>query len=32
MVRTGNTAAAGFYERLGYTDADCVVLGRRLDG
>jgi ribosomal protein S18 acetylase RimI-like enzyme len=32
MVRTGNTAAAGFYERLGYTDAGCIVLARRLDG
>jgi ribosomal protein S18 acetylase RimI-like enzyme len=31
MVRSGNTAAVGFYERLGYTDTECVVLGRRLD-
>ena len=31
MVRSGNTAAVGFYERLGYTDTACVVLGRRLD-
>ncbi|MBT0771220.1 GNAT family acetyltransferase [Kineosporia sp. J2-2] len=30
MVRADNTAAAGFYERLGYTDAEVVVLGKRL--
>ena len=29
MVRGTNTATIGFYERLGYTDQDCVVLGRR---
>ncbi len=32
MVRAANTAAVGFYEHLGYADADVVVLGRRLDG
>ncbi|MBD5786828.1 GNAT family acetyltransferase [Cellulosimicrobium terreum] len=30
MVRSTNTAVRGFYERLGYTDQECVVLGRRL--
>ena len=29
MVRGTNTATIGFYERLGYADQDCVVLGRR---
>lgn len=32
MVRATNRSAVGFYERLGYTDADVMVLGRRLDG
>jgi ribosomal protein S18 acetylase RimI-like enzyme len=32
MVRSTNQAAVGFYEHLGYADADVVVLGRRLDG
>jgi ribosomal protein S18 acetylase RimI-like enzyme len=32
MVRATNKAAVGFYERLGYADADVIVLGRRLDG
>jgi ribosomal protein S18 acetylase RimI-like enzyme len=32
MVRATNMAAVGFYEHLGYADADVVVLGRRLDG
>lgn len=32
MVRRTNAATAAFYAALGYTDADCVVLGRRLDG
>ena len=32
MVRTTNKAVVGFYEHLGYVDADVVVLGRRLDG
>jgi ribosomal protein S18 acetylase RimI-like enzyme len=31
MVRVENAAVAAFYERLGYADAGCVVLGRRLD-
>lgn len=31
MVRHGNSPAVGFYEKLGYTDADVTVLGRRLD-
>lgn len=30
MVRHTNTAARGFYERLGYADAETVVLGRFL--
>jgi hypothetical protein len=30
MVRGTNTAARGFYERLGYDDARTVVLGRWL--
>lgn len=32
MVRATNAAVVGFYERLGYVDTECVVLGRRLDG
>ncbi len=32
MVRADNAPAAAFYERLGYADAQVVVLGRRLDG
>lgn len=32
MVRGDNTAAIGFYERIGYEHVDVVVLGRRLDG
>ena len=31
MVRAANQAVVGFYEHLGYVDADVVVLGRRLD-
>ena len=31
MVRAGNAAAVGFYAKLGYLDAEVVVLGRRLD-
>ncbi len=31
MVRTGNPQAVAFYEALGYTDGDVVVLGRFLD-
>lgn len=30
MVRSTNVAVQGFYARLGYSDAECVVLGRRL--
>ncbi|WP_369799750.1 GNAT family N-acetyltransferase [Cellulosimicrobium sp. I38E] len=30
MVRSTNVAVRGFYERLGYTDQECVVLGRPL--
>jgi ribosomal protein S18 acetylase RimI-like enzyme len=31
MVRATNKGALGFYEHLGYADAQTVVLGRRLD-
>lgn len=31
MVRAGNEAALGFYDRLGYESSDVVVLARRLD-
>jgi ribosomal protein S18 acetylase RimI-like enzyme len=31
MVRADNSAARGFYERLGYLVEDTAVLGRRLD-
>lgn len=31
MVRATNSAVIGFYAALGYTDQDCVVLGRRTD-
>jgi len=31
MVRTTNEDVAGFYAGLGYTDAGCSVLGRRVD-
>lgn len=31
MVRASNTAALGFYSRLGYVDQDCIVLGRRFE-
>jgi ribosomal protein S18 acetylase RimI-like enzyme len=31
MVRAGNAAAVGFYAKLGYLDAEVLVLGRRLD-
>ncbi|WP_308200594.1 GNAT family N-acetyltransferase [Cellulosimicrobium funkei] len=30
MVRATNDAVRGFYERLGYADQECVVLGRPL--
>lgn len=32
LVRGENRAVVGFYEALGYTLNDTVVLGRRLDG
>jgi ribosomal protein S18 acetylase RimI-like enzyme len=32
LVRRENTGVLGFYEKLGYTDQDCVALGKRLDG
>ncbi|TFB97515.1 GNAT family acetyltransferase [Cryobacterium adonitolivorans] len=31
MVRETNTAANGFYDRLGFADADVRVLAKRLD-
>jgi ribosomal protein S18 acetylase RimI-like enzyme len=31
MVRATNQAAVGFYEHLGYTESEVMVLGRRLD-
>jgi ribosomal protein S18 acetylase RimI-like enzyme len=31
MVRESNTAVTGFYDRLGFTDADVRVLAKRLD-
>jgi ribosomal protein S18 acetylase RimI-like enzyme len=31
MVRATNEATVGFYQHLGYTDSEVVVLGRRLD-
>ena len=31
MVRESNRAVIGFYDRLGYTDADVRVLAKRLD-
>jgi ribosomal protein S18 acetylase RimI-like enzyme len=31
MVRRTNPGVIGFYEALGYADADTVVLGRFLD-
>ena len=32
MVRATNQAVVGFYEHLGYVDADVIVLARWLDG
>lgn len=32
MVRATNRGTIAFYEALGYADAECLVLGRRLDG
>lgn len=31
MVRTGNAPVVAFYERLGYSEQQVVVMGRRLD-
>ena len=31
MMRASNAEVRGFYDRLGYVDQDCLVLGRRLD-
>ena len=31
MVRSTNGAVTGFYDRLGYTDADVQVFAKRLD-
>ncbi len=31
MVRNSNSAALGFYERLGYGDDEVTILPRRLD-
>lgn len=31
MVRSDNDAVINFYDHLGYTKQDCVVVGRRLD-
>jgi len=32
MVRDSNASVIAFYTRLGYADAQVVVLGLRLDG
>lgn len=32
MVRSDNLAARGFYDRLGYSTEDVVVMSRRLKG
>lgn len=31
MIRAANRSVLGFYEHLGYVEAETVVLGRRLD-
>lgn len=31
LVRKDNATVIGFYEALGYTDQNCISLGRRLD-
>jgi len=31
LVRKENEAVLGFYAALGYTDQNCISLGRRLD-
>ncbi|MEM1146371.1 MAG: GNAT family acetyltransferase [Pseudomonadota bacterium] len=32
LVRRDNAPAVQFYEKQGYGDQDCIVLGKRLDG
>ncbi|MEQ1819424.1 MAG: GNAT family acetyltransferase [Terricaulis sp.] len=32
LVRRENAAVISFYEKLGYSDQNCVALGKRLDG
>jgi ribosomal protein S18 acetylase RimI-like enzyme len=32
LVRRENDGVVSFYEKLGYSDQDCVALGKRLDG
>jgi ribosomal protein S18 acetylase RimI-like enzyme len=32
LVRRENAGVVRFYEKLGYSDQDCVALGKRLDG
>jgi len=32
LVRKENAAVIGFYEALGYSDQNCISLGKRLDG
>lgn len=32
LVRRDNDGVISFYEKLGYSDQDCVALGKRLDG
>lgn len=31
LVRTDNVAMIGFYEAIGYTDQNCISLGKRLN-
>ena len=32
LVRRENNGVVHFYEKLGYQDQECIVLGKRLDG
>jgi ribosomal protein S18 acetylase RimI-like enzyme len=32
LVRRENDGVVSFYKKLGYSDQDCVALGKRLDG
>ena len=32
LVRRENDGVVSFYEKLGYSDQDCIALGKRLDG